>query len=93
MQLATFSTPENLSAIHATVEKAQQKMKSSSSSDAFKKAICERIAAKGIAIATITDGIARLTKCGIGITDARVALWTNHGIQLQRDLEELVGLL
>ena len=93
MHLATFNTPENLSAIHATVEKAQQKMKSSSSSDAFKKAICERIAAKGIAIATITDGIARLTKCGIGITDGRVALWTNHGIQLQRDLEELVGLL
>jgi len=93
MQLATFSTPENLGAIRATVEKAQQKMKSSSSSDAFKKAICERIAAKGVSIATIVEAIARLTKCGIGLTDARVALYTNHGMQLQRDLEELVDLL
>jgi hypothetical protein len=93
MQIATFSTPENLSAIHATVEKAQQKMKSSSSSDAFKKAICERIAAKGVSIATIVEAIARLQKCGIGTTDANMVLYSNHGMQLQRDLEELVELL
>ncbi len=92
-KLTGFNTAENRKAILATLVKAGRKLEAKDHDDPLLKALEERLATKTVALASIHKQLREFEECGIGLADARVAMLSSHGVQLQQDLENLADLV